>query len=341
MRKRKQSERKNLRNTISSARRRVLAGAAATLAVPFLARSTFAQSAWPAHSVRVIIPYPPAGGADTVGRIYFAKLSEVWGQQFAIDNRGGAGGTIAETAAAKADPDGYTVLYDATAFSVNPFLYPKLPFDYVKDFQPVFLASLVPNILVVNKSVEAKTVADVIAMAKAAPDGLDFASSGNGTVQHLSLEMFRHVTGTKIHHIPYRGGGPALNDVIGGQVKFFFSNGSASIGHVEAGTVKAIAHTGRGRLRTMPDLPAVSDTIPGFEAYEWNGVFVPVRTPQDIVQKLNAGLNAMLKEPAVTDRLDKLNVDYRANTPEEFRAFVAAEMEKWSRVVKEANIKLG
>src|SRR5947208_12280994 len=322
-------------------RRRFLQGAASALAASPFARSASAQSSWPTRTVRVIIPYPPAGGADTVGRIYFAKLSEALGQQFAIDNRGGAGGTIAETAAAKAEPDGYSILYDATAFSVNPFLYQKLSFDYVKDFQPVFLASLVPNLLVVNNDVPAKTVADVIALAKAAPDGLDFASSGNGTVQHLSLEMFRHMTATRINHIPYRGGGPALNDVIGGQVQFFFSNGSASIGQVEAGAVKAIAHTGRGRLGTLPDLPPVSDTIPGFEAYEWNGVFVPTGTPREIVQKLNAGLNGMLKQPEVTERLNKLNIDYRENTPEEFGAFVKAEMEKWSRVVKEANIKLG
>ena len=322
-------------------RRQVLKGGGAALAAPLFVRAASAQAEWPTRPVRVTIPYPPAGGADTVGRIFFTKLSEVWGQQFVIDNRGGAGGTIAAAAAAKADPDGYNILYDATAFSVNPFLYPKLSFDYRKDFQPVFLASLVPNLLIVNNSVPAKTVADVIALARGAPDGLDFASSGNGTLQHLSLEMFRHTTGTKINHIPYRGGGPALNDVIGGQVKFFFSNGSASIGQVQAGAVRAIAHTGRGRLRTLPDLPPVSDTIPGFEAYEWNGVFVPTGTPPAIIQKLNAGLNAMLKEPAVTERLDKLNVEYRPNTPDDFRAFVAAEMEKWSRVVKEANISLG
>jgi tripartite-type tricarboxylate transporter receptor subunit TctC len=330
-----------VRHTIKPTRRRVLQTTAAALAAPFLSRSATAQAAWPTRPVRVIIPYPPAGGADTVGRIFFTKLGEVMGQQFVIDNRGGAGGTIAEAQAAKAEPDGYTILYDATAFSVNPFLYPKLSFDYGKDFQPVFLASLVANLLIVNNTVAAKTVADVIALAKAAPDGIDFASSGNGTVQHLSLEMFRHMTGTKINHIPYRGGGPALNDVIGGQVKFFFSNGSASIGQVQAGAVKAIAHTGKGRLGTLPDLPPVSDTIPGFEAYEWNGVFVPTGTPPAIIQKLNAGLNAMLKEPVVTERLDKLNVEYRPNTPDDFRAFVAAEMEKWSRVVKEANIKLG
>jgi len=291
--------------------------------------------------VRVIIPYPAGGGADTTGRIFFARLGETWGQQFVIDNRGGAGGTIAEAIAAKADPDGYTILYDATAFSVNPFLYTKLSFDYGKDFQPVILTTLVPNILVLNKDVPAKTVADVIALAKAAPDGLDFASSGNGTVQHLSLEMFRHMTGTRINHIPYRGGGPALNDVMGGQVKFFFSNGSASVGLVQAGSVKGIAHTGKGRLATLPDLPPVADTIPGFEAYEWNGVFVPTGTPAEIVQKLNAGMNAMMKDPVVTDRLDKLNISYRQNTPDEFRAFVASEMERWGRIVKEANIKLG
>jgi tripartite-type tricarboxylate transporter receptor subunit TctC len=325
---------------MTTTRRSVLAGAAATIAAPFLSRSASAQ-AWPARPVKVIVPYPAGGGADTTARILLGRLSEVWGQQFVIDNRGGAGGTIAEAIAAKADPDGYTILYDATAFSINPFLYGKLSFDYLKDFQPVILTTLVPNILVLNKDVPAKTVADVIAMAKAAPDGLDFASSGNGTVQHLSLEMFRHMTGTKINHIPYRGGGPALNDVMGGQVKFFFSNGSASVGLVQAGSVKAIAHTGKGRLATLPDLPPVSDTIPGFEAYEWNGVFVPTGTPADIIQKLNTGMNALMKDPAVTERLDKLNISYRQNTQDEFRAFVAAEMERWGRIVKEANIKLG
>jgi tripartite-type tricarboxylate transporter receptor subunit TctC len=327
-------------NGKDTTRRHLLAGGAAALAAPFLIRSASAQD-WPNKPVRVIVPYPPGGGADTVSRIFFAKLSEVLGQQFVIDNRGGAGGTIAAAMAAKADPDGYTILYDATAYSVNPFLYTNLSFDYGKAFQPVFLASLVPNILVVTPSVDAKTVAEVIAPAKSTPGGLDFASSGNGTVQHLSLEMFRHATGTQINHIPYRGGGPALNDVVGGQVKFFFSNGSASIGLVQSGKVRGIAHTGKGRLRTLPDLPPVSDTLPGFEAFEWNGVFVPSGTPAAIIQKLNAGLNGMLRQADVTDRLDKLNVEYRPNTPEEFGSFVKAEMEKWSRVVKEANIKLG
>ncbi len=324
-------------------RRSLLIGTAASAAVPLMGAigDAAAQADWPTRPVKVIVPYPPAGGADTISRILFSRLSEAFGQQFVIDNRGGAGGTIGAAAAAKADKDGYTILYDSTAFSVNPFLYPRLPYDSVKDFQPVFLAALVANLLVVHPSVAARTVRDVIAIAKAAPGGLDWASSGNGTVQHLSLELFRQRADVKLNHIPYRGGGPALNDLIAGQVKFFFANGAAAVGHVQGGAVKAIAHTGRGRLGTLPDLPPVSDTIPGFEAYEWNGVFVPTGTPPAIIQKLNAGLNAMLKEPVVTERLTKLNVEYRPNTPEDFRAFVAAEMIKWSRVVKEANIKLG
>ena len=276
-----------------------------------------------------------------MSRLLFQKLSDMWGHQFVIDNRGGAGGTIGEAAAAKADPDGYTVLYDATAFSVNPSLYAKLPFDYAKDFQPVFLASLVPNLLIVHPSVPAKTVPELIALAKNSPDGLDFASSGNGTLQHLCLELFRHTTGTRINHIPYRGGGLALNDLIGGQIKYFFSNGASSIGHVQSGVVRAIAHTGKGRLATLPDVPAVVDTLAGFEAYEWNGVFVPTGTPKEIVARLNAGLNETLRQPDIVARLQQLNVDFRQNTPEDFRAFVAAETERWGRVVRDANIRIG
>ncbi len=331
-----------MRHTHGLTRRQILKASAALPLLGGIGTGTAAaQADWPARPVKVIVPYPAGGGADTVSRILFARLSEAFGQQFVIDNRGGAGGTIGAAVAAKAERDGYTIMYDATAFSVNPSLYPRLPYDSVKDFQPVFLASLVPNLLIVHPSVTAKTVDDVIALAKAAPGGLDWASSGNGTVQHLSLEMFRLRTGVKLNHIPYRGGGPALNDVISGQVKFFFSNGAASIGHVQGGAVKAIAHTGRGRLGTLPDLPAVAETLPGFEAYEWNGVFVPTGTAPEIVRKLNAGLNATLRQREVIDRLTALNVDFRDNTPEDFRAFVAAEMEKWSKVVREGGIKLG
>ena len=318
-------------------RRTVVAGlAAAPFATPALA-----QSAYPNRPVRVMVPYPPAGGADTTARIIYAKLSQILGQQFVIENRGGAGGTIGEAVIAKADPDGYFILHDATAFSVNAALYPNLPFDYGKDFEPVALISLVPNILVVTPSLPINSVAELIAYAKAQPGGIEMASSGNGTLQHLSLEMFRFMTGTKVNHVPYRGGGVALTDVMSGQVKFFFSNGSSVVGLIKGGQIKAIAHTGKGRLASLPDIPPVSDTIPGFEAYEWNGLFVPHGTPADIVKKLNAAVNEALASAEVKERFAQLNVDSRATTPEEFRAFVKEQTERWSKVVKDANIKLG
>jgi tripartite-type tricarboxylate transporter receptor subunit TctC len=318
-------------------RRTLLAG---LVAAPLVGQAR-AQADWPNRPMRVIVPYPPAGGADTTARILYAKAGDMLGQQFIIENRGGAGGTIGETVVAKADADGYTLLHDGTAFSVNGSLYPNLPFDYRKDFEPVFLASLVPNILVVSPSLPVSTLADVIAYAKAAPGGIAMASSGNGTLQHLCLEMFRHTTGLKITHIPYRGGGLALTDVMAGQVKFFFANGSAAVGLIKGGKVKAIAHTGKGKLNSLPDIPAVSDTLPGFEAYEWNGVFFPHGTPKPIVQKLNAGINNVLHDPNVTTRFEQLNIDVRPGTPEEFRTFVQAQMALWSKVVKDANIRLG
>ena len=318
-------------------RRVVLAGMAAA---PFV-RSASAESAWPSRPVQVMVPYPPAGGADTTARILYAKLSTMLGQQFVVENRGGAGGTIGEGVVAKASPDGYNILHDATAYSVNGALYPSLPFDYNKSFDPVALVSLVPNILVVTPSVPVKTLADVIAYAKAQPDGIDIASSGNGTLQHLSLEMFRFMTGVKVNHVPYRGGGNALTDVIAGQVKFFFSNGSSVVGLIQSGQLKAIAHTGKGRLKSLPDVPPASDTLPGFEAYEWNGVFVPHGTPPEVVRKLNGAINEAIISPEVKPRFEQLNIDSSPTTPEEFAAFVKDQTERWSKVVKDANIKLG
>jgi tripartite-type tricarboxylate transporter receptor subunit TctC len=322
-------------------RRTLLAGLAAA---PLAGRAN-AQAAnsepWPTRNVRVIVPYPPAGGADTTARILYAKVGNMLGQQFVIENRGGAGGTIGEAVVAKADPDGYTLIHDATAFSVNASLYSNLPFNYKKDFDPVALVSLVPNILVVTPSVPVNTIADVIAYIKAQPNGVSMASSGNGTLQHLCLEMFRHDTGLKINHVPYRGGGPALTDVMSGQVKFFFANGSSVVGLIKGGKLKAIAHTGKGRLDSLPDIPPVSDTIPGFEAYEWNGVFAPHGTPKPVVAKLNSSINQALVSPEVSARFKQLNIVVRQTTPEQFHEFVEGQMKLWSKVVKDANIKLG
>jgi tripartite-type tricarboxylate transporter receptor subunit TctC len=313
----------------------------AALAAAPLAGRARAEAEWPGRPVRVMVPYPPAGGADTTARILYNKLAADLGQPFVVENRGGAGGTIGEAAIAKATPDGYTILHDATAFSVNGALYPSLPFDYRRDFAAVGLVSLVPNILVITPDVPVNSVADLIAYAKASPNGIDMASSGNGTLQHLCLEMFRHTTGIKINHVPYRGGGLALTDVMSGQVKFFFSNGSSVVGLIQGGKVKAVAHTGKGRLGSLPDIPPVSDTLPGFEAYEWNGIFVPHGTPAEIVAKLNRALNTALASPEVATRFRQLNIDTRRTTPEEFARFVEEQMRLWGSVVKDANIKLG
>ncbi len=318
-------------------RRTLLAG----LTAASLGRPALAQTDWPSRPVRVVVPYPPAGGADTTARIIYARLTEDLGRQFAIENRGGAGGTIGEAIVAKAEPDGYLILHDATAFSVNGSIYQNLPFDYRKDFDAVFLVGEVPNILVATPSVPVSTVAELIAYAKAAPDGINMASSGNGTLQHLLLELFRRSAGIKINHVPYRGGGEALKDVMVGQVNFFFANGSSAIGLIKGSKIKAIAHTGKGRLAGLPDVPPVSDTLPGFEGSDWNGVFVPHGTPAAMVQKLNAALNTALASPQVSARFAELNVVSRQNTPQEFADYIEAQMTQWSRVVKDANIKLG
>ncbi len=320
-------------------RRRVLAAAATVagaIAAPAIVR---AQAAWPGKPVRVIVTYPAGGGADTLARIYFNKLSEDLGQAFVIENRGGAGGTIGAGAVAKAAPDGYTILHDATAFSVNPTLVPALPYDTAKDFAPVFLAGIVPNLFVAHPDYAARTVADVITAAKAESGTIPCASAGNGSVQHLALELFQASAGVKLNHVPFKGGGPALNDLMGGHVKLMFSNAAASTNHVRSGKLRALAHSGEGRLKGFPDLPAVAETLPGYAAYEWNGMFVPTGTPPAIVERLNAALNSARTAPALVERFAQLSVETRANTPAEFGAFVAAETAKWGRVVRDGGIK--
>lgn len=303
-------------------------------------RMALAQAAWPSKPVRVVVPYSPGGGADAISRIYFGKLAADLGHPFAIDNRGGGAGTIGPSIVAKSAPDGYTILHDATAFSINPSLLPKLPYDSGKEFIPVFLAGVVPNLLVVNPAVPAKNVAEIIALAKATPNGLDWASSGNGSAQHLALEMFKRQAGIRLNHVPYKGGGPAIADLAGGHIRFFFSNAASSTPHVRAGTIRAVAHTGADRLAAFPDLAPVAETLPGFEAYEWNGVFLPAGTPREIVERLSAALNAAQRDAGVQHKLATLSVQSRQNTPAEFAQFVQAQTAQWTRVVREGNIRV-
>jgi tripartite-type tricarboxylate transporter receptor subunit TctC len=316
-------------------RRALLAATGTVLAAPAVR-----AQAWPARPVRVIVPYAAGGGADTVSRILFQRLSADLGQTFFIENRAGAGGTIGANAVATAAADGYTVLFDATAHSANPTLFARLAYDTLTAFRPVFLAAVVPNVLLVHPSVQERTVADIIAAARAAPGRIDWASSGNGSAQHLALELFRSMTGIDVKHVPYRGGGPALNDLVAGQIKHFFSNASSSIGHIRGGALRAIAHTSRTPVEMLPGLPAVADTLPGYEALEWNGVFVPAGTPDAVVRRLNEGLNAVIRQPAIRERLTSLAVAVRENTPEEFGGFVRSEIEKWGAIIRAAGIRV-
>ena len=317
--------------------RRTLLGAGAGLA---LASQAGAATSWPERPVKVIVTYPPGGGADTVSRILFASMAERLGQQFVIENRAGGGGTIGAQAAARSPNDGYTLMHDATAFSVNPALFPKLPYDSARDFEPIFLACVVPSLLVTTNSTPTKTVADLLAAAKASNGGLDFASAGNGSAQHLALALLAHTAKIPLNHVPYRGGGPAMNDIIGGQILYGFANASGAIGHVRGGSVRAIGHTGTGRMAALPDVPAIAETVPGYECLEWNGVFAPAGTPRDIIAKCNAALNATIADPKIAERLAGLGAAVRQNTPEEFRKFVADATEKWGGVVREANIRI-
>jgi tripartite-type tricarboxylate transporter receptor subunit TctC len=328
-------------------RRRLLAALATAPFMPASAQAAWphfkraAPKPWPARRVEVLVPYPPGGATDTTARIIFAKLGENLGRVFYVENRAGASGTVGEGIVARSHPDGYTLLHDSTAFSVNGLLYPKLRVDYRKDFVPIFLVSQAPAVLVVTPSVPVKTVAELIDFAKASKYGIDMASAGFGTLSHLCLEMFRQKTGIKINHVPYRGGGQALNDVMMGQVKFMFGNTVTAVGLIKAGKLKGLAHTGKGPLVGLADVPPISETLPGFEALDFNGVFVPRGTPDEIVQKLNAGLNAALAVPQIASRFAQLNIQSRQNTPEEFRVFLDGEMERWGRVVKETQIKVG
>jgi tripartite-type tricarboxylate transporter receptor subunit TctC len=320
--------------------RRATLAAPLTLAALALQAQSDARADWPNRPVRLIIPWPPGGGADTVGRLLVPRIAAAIGQPLVIENRPGAAGSIGAAVAARAPADGYTVLYDATPQAINPALLPNLPFDVFRDLRPVVLTTVVPNILVVTPSVRERTVADVIAAAKARPGGIDFASSGNGSAQHLALELFRLSAGITVNHVPYRGGGPALTDVIAGQIPYFFSNASASTGHVRAGVLRAIAHTGTGRLAAFPDLPSVAETLPGYEATEWNGVFVPAGTPDPFVARLNAAYNDAMEAPDVAERLAALSATTRRNTPDEFATFLRAEVAKWSRVIRDGNIRI-
>jgi len=311
----------------------------ATLAVAIAAAD--AHAAWPDRPVKLVVPYAAGGAADAVARVVAAELGTRLKQQVMVENKPGAGGTLGAQAVAKAAADGTTLLYDATSFTVNPSLFPKLGFDYAKDFVPVGMVARIPTLLVVPAGSPVKSVAELVQRARAQPGKTTYASAGNGGAAHLSAELFAQGLKLSLVHVPYKGGAPALTDLAGGQVDMMFSAIAASGPLVKGGKLRAIATAFDHRIESMPDVPTVAESgLPGFSAYEWNAVWAPAGTPPEIVQRLEAELREALQQPAVRQRLAEMGALPAAGGAKELGEFVRAETTKWAAVVKAAAIKV-
>jgi len=310
------------------------------LAASLLSCAALAQS-YPAKPVRFIIPFPPGGPTDIMGRLAGDTLSKALGTQFIADNRGGAGGNIGSDLCAKSAPDGYTICMFTVAQSISPAIYRKLPFDPQKDFTPVTLMAVLPSILTVHPQLPVKNVKELVALAKSKPGQLSYSSTGNGTSPHMLMEMFKWMTGTNIVHIPYKGQAPSVLDQISGQVQMAFNTAIGVIPHVKAGKLKALAVSTKERFPAMPDLPTVAESgVKNFDGASWQGVVMPAGVPRDIVVKLHEILAKSLKTPEARERLLALGALPSGNSPDEFAAFIKAETEKWAKVAKAAHIRL-
>ena len=325
--------------TLKSLARRAALAALATLALPLAAHA----QAWPARGpIKFVIPYPPGGASDVTARTLGAKLSESLGQAVVIENRPGANGIIALEQVAKAPPDGYTLLMaNLGPNAINPVVYNKLPYDAIKDFAPILLTSIVPQILVVNPALPIRTLPELIAFAKANPGKLNFASAGNGASNHLSGELFNAMAGVKMEHVPYKGDTPAMTDVMAGTVAVMFPTAIAATAHVKTGKLRAIAVTSRKRIPSLADVPTVAEAgVPGFEAVSWGGVMATAGTPPEVIARLNAEFNRILKMPDVAAKLESLGAEIVGGTPDEFAAYLKAEIAKWGKVARDNNVKL-
>ena len=317
-------------------RRSILLGAAsASLAAPAVAQG------FPSRPVRLVVPYSAGGGADTTARLIAPKLQEALGQTVVIDNKPGAGGTIGDDFVAKSAPDGHTLLIGAFAHAVNPSLMARMPFRTPDDFAPVSLLVTVPELLVVTPSFAAKTVADLVAMAKAEPGKLSYGSSGNGSAQHLAAELFKMRTGTDIQHVPYKGGALAVADVAAGHVPFYFGNMSAALPQERAGRVRAMAVTSPQRSPAAPEIPTMAESgVSGCEISEWNALLAPAGTPPSVIDRLNADLVKILRDDDIKARFADLGAQTIGSTPTELAAFLRGEQAKWAEVVRAAGIKI-
>lgn len=314
---------------------------AGSLIAGFLAAAQ-AQAAFPERPVTLVVPFAAGGSTDVVARVIAEKMSEDLGQQVIVQNVAGAGGSLGAGNVARAEPDGYTILMGTVAtHALNPLILKSKPYDAEADFTPVSLLVVVPNVLVVNPELPAKSVEELLALLKAEPDKWSYASSGNGTPLHLSGELFKSMAGVTMEHIPYKGSGPALNDVLGNQVSIMFDNLPSSSAHIKAGTLRALAVTTSERAPSFPDIPTMAEAgLPGYETYTWNGLFAPKDTPKEVVDRLNAAAVKAMADPGVAERMKEFSATIVASSPEELGAHVKAEVAKWTPVVKDANVQM-
>ena len=322
-------------------RHRAILTAGVVLAALVLAPVTLRAQSYPSKPIRLIIPFPPGGSTDILGRSLAQKLSEAWGQQVLVDNRGGAGGTIGADLAAKAPADGYTLLMGHIGtLAVNVSLYPKLSYDPVRDFAPVSMVALVPNVLVVHPALPVKNVTELIAYAKANPGKLNYSSGGNGSAAHLAVEYFKLQTKTEIVHVPYKGTGPSVTDLIAGQVSMTMTGAPAVMPHVQSGRIRALGVSSPQRIPALAQIPTVAESgVPSFDATQWYGVVAPVGTPKDIVARLNAEIRKIMQSKEMLERLNTEGAISAAGTPEQFDAYIKSEIARWGAVVKAAGMK--
>ena len=322
------------------ARRHVLALTAGAVAAPFVRRSARAE-AYPSRPIRFVVPFPPGGVSDIIARHVGQKLSERLGQPFVVEDRGGAGSNIGTEIVVKAPSDGYTILLDGSANAVNASLYPELNFVYLRDIVPVASMFRAAHIMEVNPSLPVQSVAEFIAYAKANPKAVTMASAGVGTISHMAGELFAMMTGIALTHVPYRGAGPAITDLLGGQVQVMFDNAASSIAHIRAGRLRPLGVTTATRVAALPDVPALNEVASGYEASNVNGIGVPAQTPADVVARLNAEINAVLAEPATGARFADLGGVAMIGSSADYTAFLTAETDKWAKVVTAAGLKPG
>jgi len=311
------------------------------MALPAFATAAFSQDAahYPSRPIRMIVPFAPGGGLDISTRLIGQKLAEKWGQNVVVDSRPGAATIVGTEIASRAAPDGYTVLMITTTFAINPGLYPRLPYDPVKDFTPVTQLNSQPNVVVVPPSFAGNSVKDLIALAKAKPGELTFASPGAGSAPHLAAEMFQRAAGVSMIHVPYKGIPPAVTDVIGGRVTMLFTTTISAAPHIKAGKLRAVAITSAKRQSGMPDIPTIGETLPGYRAEAFQGMVVPAGVPQAIVNKLSAEVARIVQLPDMAQRFQLDGAEAVGSSPQEFAGFLKAEMQKWRQVVRDAGIK--